>query len=149
MTKWMGSCLSWRPFILAHQRWKVVLSSELLQRRLLHLIVEEKMVVSCGKGDTFGELALMYNAPRAATVRAKRDCVLYAVDRMTFKYILMDTTLSRRRSAPCRDSTASYRPHSIASPGRRWPCDGATQHVGCSAAQARAVRWLPRQGAAA
>jgi CRP-like cAMP-binding protein len=57
---------------------------------------EEKRVLTCGKGDTFGELALMYNAPRAATVRAKSACVLYAVDRMAFKFILMDTTLSRR-----------------------------------------------------
>ena len=51
---------------------------------------DEKMVLACGKGDSFGELALMYNAPRAATVRAKTDCVLFAVDRITFKFILMD-----------------------------------------------------------
>ena len=57
---------------------------------------DEKMVLACGKGDSFGELALMYNAPRAATVRAKTDCVLFAVDRITFKFILMDTTTKKR-----------------------------------------------------
>ena len=54
------------------------------------------MVLACGKGDSFGELALMYNAPRAATARAKTDCVLFAVDRITFKFILMDTTTKKR-----------------------------------------------------
>jgi len=35
-------------------------------------------------GQSFGELALLYNAPRAATVRASSDCVLWSIDRDTF-----------------------------------------------------------------
>lgn len=49
-------------------------------------------------GGSFGELALMYNAPRAATVMsAEAGCTLWALDRITFRRILMDSTFQRRR----------------------------------------------------
>ena len=32
-------------------------------------------------GEAFGELALLYNAPRAATITADEECLLYALDR--------------------------------------------------------------------
>ena len=38
-------------------------------------------------GSSFGELALMYGSPRAATIRAKSDCVLWSLDRKAFKGI--------------------------------------------------------------
>ncbi len=49
-----------------------------------------------GVGDSFGELAIMYNAPRAATCTASSDCKLWALDRVSFKVILMKTTISKR-----------------------------------------------------
>lgn len=40
----------------------------------------------------------MYNAPRAATViSAEPGCTLWAVDRLTFRRILMESTFARRR----------------------------------------------------
>ncbi|KOS20537.1 cAMP-dependent protein kinase regulatory subunit [Escovopsis weberi] len=49
-------------------------------------------------GGSFGELALMYNAPRAATViSAEGSCTLWALDRTTFRRILMESTFARRR----------------------------------------------------
>lgn len=49
-------------------------------------------------GGSFGELALMYNAPRAATViSAEAGCTLWALDRTTFRRILMESTFARRR----------------------------------------------------
>ncbi|KAK2755247.1 camp-dependent protein kinase regulatory subunit [Colletotrichum kahawae] len=49
-------------------------------------------------GGSFGELALMYNAPRAATVTsAESGCTLWALDRLTFRRILMESTFARRR----------------------------------------------------
>lgn len=49
-------------------------------------------------GGSFGELALMYNAPRAATiVSAEGGAMLWALDRTTFRRILMESTFARRR----------------------------------------------------
>ena len=49
-------------------------------------------------GGAFGELALMYNAPRAATVIARsRRTALWALDRVTFRKILMESTSRKRR----------------------------------------------------
>lgn len=42
-----------------------------------------------GGGASFGELALMYNTPRAATIKARTDCVLWTLDRTTFRTIMV------------------------------------------------------------
>jgi len=55
-------------------------------------------VATIQPGGSFGELALMYNAPRAATVMsAEGQCTLWSLDRITFRRILMDSTFQRRR----------------------------------------------------
>jgi CRP-like cAMP-binding protein len=51
-------------------------------------IVNGKQVGEAYEGATFGELALLYDAPRAATVRAVTDCSLYRVDQKTFRAML-------------------------------------------------------------
>lgn len=48
-------------------------------------------------GGSFGELALMYNSPRAATVISTEPSTLWALDRVTFRRILMDSAFQRRR----------------------------------------------------
>lgn len=48
-----------------------------------------------GSGATFGELALMYNAPRAATVRASTDVKVWALDQVTFKSITVGSVQQR------------------------------------------------------
>lgn len=57
---------------------------------------EEKHVKTYGPGDSFGELALLYNAPRAATVKANTDCILWAVDRETFNHIVKEAAQKKR-----------------------------------------------------
>lgn len=55
-------------------------------------------VNTIGPGGSFGELALMYNAPRAATViSTEPQSTLWALDRVTFRRILMDSAFQRRR----------------------------------------------------
>ncbi|KAF2707897.1 camp-dependent protein kinase A regulatory subunit [Pleomassaria siparia CBS 279.74] len=54
-------------------------------------------VGTVGTGGSFGELALMYNAPRAATVASNEQSTLWALDRVTFRRILMDSAFQRRR----------------------------------------------------
>ncbi|KAI7153792.1 cAMP-dependent protein kinase regulatory [Hortaea werneckii] len=54
-------------------------------------------VASSGPGTSFGELALMYNAPRAATVVSTEPSVVWQLDRITFRRILMDSAFQRRR----------------------------------------------------
>ena len=47
-------------------------------------------------GEAFGELALLYNAPRAATITANESCVLWKLDRDTFNHIVKDASQKRR-----------------------------------------------------
>ncbi|KAE8222073.1 hypothetical protein CF319_g4671 [Tilletia indica] len=52
--------------------------------------------LSYGAGDSFGELALLYAQPRAATIISTSPCTLWALDRVTFRSILMETNFRRR-----------------------------------------------------
>lgn len=56
----------------------------------------DKFLCKMGPGDAFGELALMYNAPRAATVIAADDMELWALDRDSFTNIVRDAAAKKR-----------------------------------------------------
>ena len=45
----------------------------------------------------FGELALMYNMPRAATIQASVDGTLWALDRQTFRRIVLRSAFHKRK----------------------------------------------------
>lgn len=47
-------------------------------------------------GDTFGELALLYNAPRAATIVADSDSHLFRLDRESFNYTVKGSAEKKR-----------------------------------------------------
>ena len=47
-----------------------------------------KVIATRGPSTSFGELALLYNSPRAATVIATSDAVIWAIDRIPFRRIL-------------------------------------------------------------
>ena len=47
----------------------------------------------CEKGESFGELALLSNSPRNASVTTIKPCKLYGVDRDTFRYIMKEATI--------------------------------------------------------
>ena len=58
--------------------------------------VNDAKVSSSSEGSSFGELALMYNSPRAATAVAATDVVCWALDRLTFRRILLEGTFNKR-----------------------------------------------------
>lgn len=58
---------------------------------------EPKSMMMAGVGMSFGDLALMYNSPRAATVIARTDVKLWAIDRTTFRGFVCDHTNRKRK----------------------------------------------------
>jgi cAMP-dependent protein kinase regulator len=58
----------------------------------------EGPVYTCKPGDAFGELALLYDAPRNATCKAgPGGAVCWALDRDSFKHLLRKATLEKRQ----------------------------------------------------
>jgi cAMP-dependent protein kinase regulator len=55
-----------------------------------------KQVAENGPGSSFGELALMYGHPRAATVLAVEPCTIWRLDRMSFRTIILKAAHKRR-----------------------------------------------------
>ena len=53
------------------------------------------VVKSYVRGECFGELALIYNSPRAASVIAKSDCNMWVLDLRTFRAILASASTSK------------------------------------------------------
>ncbi|KAG8996999.1 hypothetical protein FRB90_012597, partial [Tulasnella sp. 427] len=56
-----------------------------------------KKVFHYTKGTSFGELALMYSTPRAATIISTTPVTLWALDRVTFKTILLEISSRTRK----------------------------------------------------
>ena len=48
-------------------------------------------------GEFFGELALMYNAPRAASIKSKDDGKVFGLDRTTFNNIVQEAASKKRK----------------------------------------------------
>ena len=60
------------------------------------IFVGGKKVGSIANGGSFGELALMYSAPRAATITTTAATSLWAMDRITFRSMLFDKANAKR-----------------------------------------------------
>jgi cAMP-dependent protein kinase regulator len=48
-------------------------------------------------GEAFGELALLYNAPRAATIICEEESICFSLDRDCFNNIVKDSAIKRRK----------------------------------------------------
>lgn len=55
-----------------------------------------RKVMECKPGNSFGELALMYGHPRAATVQAIEPSTVWSLDRITFRTIILKAAHRRR-----------------------------------------------------
>ncbi|KAJ9446297.1 cAMP-dependent protein kinase regulatory subunit [Diplonema papillatum] len=60
------------------------------------IIVNGTKVAERGEGVAFGELALMYNTPRTATVKATTRVVTWGIDQDTYRNIVMSVSIKRR-----------------------------------------------------
>ncbi|CCK71698.1 cAMP-dependent protein kinase regulatory subunit BCY1 KNAG_0H02830 [Huiozyma naganishii CBS 8797] len=87
----------------------------IVENGTVEFYVGDHRVSTSGPGSSFGELALMYNNPRAATVVATSDCILWALDRLTFRKILLGNSFKKRvmyddllKSIPVLKSLTTY-----------------------------------------
>lgn len=56
----------------------------------------DKFLLNYEAGMSFGELALLYSTPRAASIQASDNCVLFSLDRECFNHIVKDSAIRRR-----------------------------------------------------
>ena len=69
-----------------------------LESGAAEILVDDVKVGAYGAGATFGELALLYRAPRAATIRALEDCRCWVVDSKTFRKVVIDARRAQESS---------------------------------------------------
>lgn len=62
---------------------------------------EPKHVHTYDDSGSFGELALLYNMPRAATIQAATEGSLWGMDRQTFRRILLKSAFKKRKMYEC------------------------------------------------
>lgn len=63
----------------------------ILESGMCDIVVDGQLVGKYNNGDAFGELALLYNCPRAATILATTGCILWSVERTMFRKIMATT----------------------------------------------------------
>ncbi|KAJ3610689.1 hypothetical protein NHX12_022781 [Muraenolepis orangiensis] len=68
-----------------------------LAEGLLEVIQNGKLLGEMLPGTAFGELAILYNCKRTATVKALSCALIWALDRQTFQSIMMRTTQARNQ----------------------------------------------------
>jgi len=61
------------------------------------IYIDENKVGSYNGTGNFGELALMYNVPRAATIKATTEGVLWSLDRKNFQRIIVKANANKRK----------------------------------------------------
>jgi cAMP-dependent protein kinase regulator len=67
-----------------------------LESGVCEVYKDDNLVQTCTESMSFGELALMYNAPRAATVMVKQNAKVWQLDRQTFKHVVTEHAVERR-----------------------------------------------------
>lgn len=74
-----------------------VLEAGVLQCEVFDEETKESSVTrTITEGNAFGELALLYQTPRSATITALTDCTTWVLDQMTFKTVIMASAVKER-----------------------------------------------------
>ncbi|CAG8503667.1 30108_t:CDS:2, partial [Racocetra persica] len=79
-----------------------------IEHGMFEIFVDDKLVLVVADGGSFGELALMYNNPRAATVKAKTDGILWAVSRDDFRKTITNAMNRQRKTYERFISSVSF-----------------------------------------
>lgn len=66
-----------------------------VEKGRVQFLIDDKLVREGSDGVSFGELALLHNAPRSATVVALTECFTYRVDQHTFRTLLPNNNVQR------------------------------------------------------
>lgn len=74
----------------------VVISGNLKCTKIFPGEKDPKFLLNYTPGSAFGELALLYNVPRAASIQASEDSTLYSLDRECFNHIVKGASQQRR-----------------------------------------------------
>lgn len=74
----------------------MIKNKENLNFFIFQVYKDKQLVKTLTVNDIFGELALIYNQPRVADVKAKTKLKLWALDRHTYRHILMENTIRKR-----------------------------------------------------
>ena len=64
----------------------------ILKNGIVELIIDDKPIKKFSSGESFGEFALLHNAPRTGTIRTIIQCELWILDRVSFRKIV-DTSM--------------------------------------------------------
>jgi CRP-like cAMP-binding protein len=67
----------------------------IIEQGTFTVLVNDTPVATLGHGKSFGELALLYNTPRQATIRSQGPGQLFSLDRDTFRYTLAKSSSER------------------------------------------------------
>ncbi|MBC8172235.1 MAG: cyclic nucleotide-binding domain-containing protein [Anaerolineae bacterium] len=62
-----------------------------VQHGEVEIWVKGKLLETLGEGAAFGEMSLIEDAPRSATVIAKTDCAIVPIDRKRFEFLVQQT----------------------------------------------------------
>eukprot|EP00929_Paragymnodinium_shiwhaense_P118407 TRINITY_DN90328_c0_g1_i1.p1 TRINITY_DN90328_c0_g1~~TRINITY_DN90328_c0_g1_i1.p1 ORF type:complete len:843 (+),score=225.14 TRINITY_DN90328_c0_g1_i1:93-2531(+) len=82
-------------YIVQEGSFRVTVSSMQGEERSAEKMIETAIKMT--KGSSFGELALLYLAPRAATVTAEVESTVWVIDRGQFKDIVREASQKQRR----------------------------------------------------
>ena len=74
----------------------VVYEGELNCSKIFSGKTESTFLKKYNPGEVFGELCLLYNTPRAASIVSNTNCVLFSLDRETFNHIVKDAAMQNR-----------------------------------------------------
>ncbi|CAH0382164.1 unnamed protein product [Bemisia tabaci] len=92
--------INWEEFNQYLYWFERIRPVEVLKHKIIEGSVEvsreDKYLSTIAPGKVFGELAILYNCKRTATIKAATDCKLWAIERQCFQTIMMRTGLIRQ-----------------------------------------------------